>query len=84
MKRWILASIVIGVLLAAWSLDYRSQEQDAGSSVPPQEQCYDIVNATGVRFLLNRCTGDSWRYHSGYNSTTREFTDDASWIAISR
>lgn len=84
MKRWILASIVIGVLLTAWSLDYRSQDQGAGQPTPPQDQCHDIVVGNGVIFLIDRCAGDTWRYHNGYDREARDFINAPSWRAMTK
>ena len=81
MKRWILVGFVICALVVAWSMDHRSQQQDTTASV--QEQlCYDIIDANGWRFLLNRCTGDSWRFDSGYDSEARDFINEPSWKAM--
>ena len=87
MKRWILVGFVICALLVVWSLDYQSQlrDDDVGEAATQQEQlCHDIIVGNGTTFLLDRCEGNTWRYDSGYDSDTRDFTNDPSWQAMTK
>ena len=85
MKRWILLGTVICALLVVWSLDYRSQNQDAGTTPSPQQQyCHEIVVGTGTAWLLDRCEGNTWKYYGGYDTATGDFTNDPAWIAMAK
>ena len=85
MQRWILVCL-LAVLSVVLVTEYHSQEET--NPVSQQQDCrYQIIapaatNAT--TFLLNPCSGDTWKYDFGYNYVTKEWDHDPQWERMGR
>ena len=85
-------------LLIGWIISGDRNHVQAQAAVVQPVLCYEIptagdsairlgvVRGTGYSqfILLNRCTGDSWAFDSGWNNSGNQYTPPSTWVRIER
>ena len=76
-------AVIIGLFLTKNLVDPYLQAQTAPPVVAPAPTpCFDIIDNRYAIHLLDRCTGENWKYHNGYNNVTKTQEFPPSWIPI--
>lgn len=82
--RWI-CTITLSVTVLIVSLfvgDVTDSHVNAQTAPAPAAPCFSIFENGSDDYLLNQCTGDSWRYDDGYNWSTSTQESPPAWVAI--
>lgn len=85
-------------LLVGWIIAGEQNQMRAQTAAVQPVLCYEIptagdnairlgvVRGTGYTqsILLNRCTGESWAFDSGWNNSGNEYIRPSKWVRIER
>ena len=90
--------LTVLALLAGWVIAGERNQVRAQTTAVQPVLCYEIPTAgdSAVRIdavrgtgftqyvLLNRCTGESWAFDSGWNSRGNQYARPSKWVRIER
>ena len=90
-QRVLAALVAVVLLLAGWFAGGAGQAVQAQTETVPAPQtpvlrnCHFYIPGVyldGRRVLLDECTGDTWRFDSGWNSETSSYDGLPTWRPI--
>lgn len=73
-------AIALGLLIGQGLMTEIEANQAAAPE--PVQPCFSIFENGSADYLLNQCTGQSWRFDSGYNWSTETQDNPPAWVAI--
>ena len=89
MQKFVLVAVVVACLLAGGSYIVTAQETPTVTpSIPTPRDChFEIpwdVRAAGRAVLLDQCTGNTWRFDDGWDTSAGEYVRPYTWRPIQR